>query len=243
VVGFVPRVDYKRFNPDIAYSFFPKSRIINRHGPKLEYELRWNENLGTTDRDLNVSYEVRFQSLAQFSLIQKNRYIYLFKDFDPTRTGGEPLSAGTGYYTNTLGFMFQSNPRKAFNVMLLSDFGEYFTGTIASVGGAMAIRMGYKANISMNFSYNKIDLPEPQNDANLLLVGPRIDLTFTKNLFWTTFIQYNNQIDNLNINTRLQWRYAPVSDMFIVYTDNYFPGDFIPKQRTLVFKLNYWLNL
>jgi hypothetical protein len=103
--------------------------------------------------------------------------------------------------------------------------------------------MGYIANVSMNFNYARIRLPEPQNDANLLLVGPRIDLTFTKNLFWTTFIQYNNQIDNLNINTRLQWRFAPVSDFFLVYTDNYFPESFAPKQRSLVLKLNYWLNL
>jgi hypothetical protein len=103
--------------------------------------------------------------------------------------------------------------------------------------------MGYTANISMNFSYNKIQLPEPQNDADLFLVGPRIDITFTKSLFWTTFIQYNSQIDNLNINTRVQWRFAPVSDFFLVYTDNYFPEDFMPKQRSLVLKLNYWLNL
>ncbi len=243
LVGFVPRVNYKRFNPDLSYSFFPKSNLINRHGPSIDYELRWNEELGITDRELELGYELRFQSLAQFSLVQKSNFVYLFNNFDPTRTGGEPLPAGTGYFTKTFGFNFQSNPRKAFNVMLRSEFGEYYTGKIASIRSEMALRMGYTANISMNFSYNKIELPEPQNDADLFLIGPRIDLTFTKNLFWTTFIQYNNQIDNLNINTRLQWRYAPVSDMFIVYTDNYYPGDFLPKQRSLVFKLNYWLNL
>lgn len=104
-------------------------------------------------------------------------------------------------------------------------------------------RMGYLANISMNFSYNNIRLPEPQNNADLFLVGPRIDLTFTKSLFWTTFIQYNNQIENVNINTRLQWRYAPVSDLFLVYTENYFPNTFASKQRAFVMKLNYWLNI
>lgn len=161
----------------------------------------------------------------------------------PTRTGGEPLLAGTDYYNNTFELRFQSNPRKAFNLELNGEFGEYYTGSIASIRSQLGVRLGYIANISMNFSYNKIELPEPQSDADLLLVGPRIDLTFTKNLFWTTFIQYNNQIDNLNINTRLQWRYAPVSDFFVVYTDNYFPGDFTPKQRSLVLKLNYWLNI
>jgi len=242
-VGFTPRVNYKRFNPDIGYSFFPKSNLINRHGPTVEYELLFNEELGTTDRDLNFGYQVRFQSLAQLSISQNNRYIYLFNDFDPTRTRGEPLLAGTDYYNNSVELTFQSNPRKAFNIELNAEVGEYFTGKIARIRSQLGIRLGYTANISMNFTYNKIELPEPQNNADLLLVGPRIDLTFTKNLFWTTFVQYNNQIDNLNINTRIQWRYAPVSDFFLVYTDNYFPSTFMPKQRSLVLKLNYWLNL
>ena len=76
-----------------------------------------------------------------------------------------------------------------------------------------------------------------------------MDLTFTKNLFWTTLVQYNSQIDNLNINSRLQWRFAPVSDLFVAYTDNYLATNDktfdigAPKSRSLVFKLTYWLNL
>ena len=102
----------------------------------------------------------------------------------------------------------------------------------------------------MNFTYNRIRLPDPYNDADLFLIGPRIDLTFTKSIFWTTFIQYNSQINNVNVNSRFQWRFKPVSDLFIVYTDNYFAdidGRFIdfnrPKSRALVVKLSYWFNL
>ena len=242
-VGFVPRVDFKRINPDLGYLFYPKSKLINRHGPKVEFEAYWNESLGTTDRDINLGYTIRFNSLSQLEITNRNRYIYLFQDFDPTRTGGEQLAAGTDYTNQTLQIEYMSNPRNVFNIALEAEGGEYYTGNFQRISSRMGFRMGYLANISMNFNYARIRMPKPQNDADLVLIGPRIDLTFTKNLFWTTFIQYNNQIDNININTRLQWRYAPVSDFFLVYTDNYFPGDFMPKQRSLVFKLNYWLNL
>ena len=242
-VGYLPRSNFKRFNPDVSYMFYPKSKLINRHGPKLEFEGYWNEDIGTTDRDINLSYSVRFNSFSQLTLTQKNRYVYLFQDFDTTRTGGEKLPAGSDYYTKTIGLLYNSNPRNAFNVKLEAEGGQYYTGNFQRVISELGLRIGYTANISMNFNYARIRLPEPQNDADLVLVGPRIDLTFTKKLFWTTFIQYNNQIDNLNINTRLQWRFAPVSDFFLVYTDNYFPESFTPKQRSLVFKLNYWLNL
>ncbi len=242
-VGFVPRSDFKRINPDLTYLFYPKSKFINRHGPKLEFEGLWNETLGTTDRDINLGYIVRFNSLAELEVTQRNRYVYLFSNFDPTRSGGAPLAAGTDYsYQNVL-VEFRSNPRKKLNVGVVGEFGEYFTGSIQRITSQTGLRLGYLANISMNFNYARIRLPQPQRDADLILVGPRIDLTLTKDLFWTTFVQYNSQIDNMNINTRIQWRYAPVSDFFLVYTDNYFPGEFMPKQRSLVFKLNYWLNL
>ncbi|TXD77915.1 carbohydrate binding family 9 domain-containing protein [Algoriphagus ratkowskyi] len=243
LVGYAPRTDFKRLNPEISYVFFPKSRIINRHEPKIEYELKWNEELGSTDQDLTLSYKVQFQSLASSAFYYQNRYIYLFRDFDPTRTGGEPLLAGSSYRNDFIGYKFQTNPRKALNISVNGEVGEYFTGNRVSFASEMGLRLGYFANISMNFTYNRIRLPAPQEDADLYLIGPRFDLTFTKSLFWTTFIQYNNQIDNLNINTRLQWRFAPVSDFFLVYTDNYYPSDFMPKQRSLVLKLNYWLNL
>jgi hypothetical protein len=243
LVGFVPRVNFKRLNPDLAYLFYPKSKLINRHGPKVEFEGYWNEEIGQTDRDINLGYLIRFNSFSELAVTQKNRYIYLFQDFDPTRTGGVPLAAGSDYYNKTVQLEYKSNPRNRVNLELDAEAGQYYTGNFQRVTGQMGLRMGYLANVSMNFNYARIRLPEPQSDADLILVGPRIDLTVTKKLFWTTFVQYNNQIDNININTRFQWRYAPVSDFFLVYTDNYFPGDFVPKQRSLVLKLNYWLNL
>ena len=136
-----------------------------------------------------------------------------------------------------------SNPRNVFFVTARFNAGEYFTGTLRSLNGSMNYRMGYLANISLNLSYNNIRLPAPQNSADLFLIGPRIDLTVNRNLFWTTFVQYNSQINNINLNTRLQWRFAPVSDFFLVYTDNYFPETMMSKQRAFVMKLNYWFNI
>jgi hypothetical protein len=40
----------------------------------------------------------------------------------------------------------------------------------------------------------------------------------------------------------LQWRYKPVSDLFIVYTDNYYIGPVFVKNRALVLKFTYWWN-
>ena len=56
----------------------------------------------------------------------------------------------------------------------------------------------------------------------------------------------------MNVNARIQWRYKPASDLFIVYTDNYLPtvgqpnNDLVPfaiKNRALVLKWTYWWNI
>jgi hypothetical protein len=109
--------------------------------------------------------------------------------------------------------------------------------------------------LSVDITHNRIKLPKPYSSAVLWLVSPRAEITFNKNVFWTTFMQYNNQANNVNINSRLQWRFKPASDFFIVYTDNYFATDpemlekpynlglLNSKSRALVMKLTYWFNI
>jgi hypothetical protein len=124
-----------------------------------------------------------------------------------------------------------------------AEYGQFYNGTKLTLDGSLSFRKQPYVAIAMNYNYNHIEMPAPFIPTDLILLGPRIDLTFTKNLFWTTFFQYNKQVDNINLNTRVQWRFAPVSDFFLVYTDNYFANDFMIRNRALVAKLTYWLNI
>lgn len=110
------------------------------------------------------------------------------------------------------------------------------------LNGEVNYRIQPYGSLALVTTYNDIVLPLPYNSAKLLLIGPRFDFTFTDKIFFTSFIQYNNQIDNLNVNLRFQWRFAPVSDLFIVYTENSFYPNYNIKNRGLVFKLSYWFN-
>ena len=129
--------------------------------------------------------------------------------------------------------------------------GEYFSGTRAGVRGLVNYRFQPFGVFSVELNYNRINLPKPYKSADIYLISPRLDLTLTKSVFFTTFFQYNSQYNNVNINSRFQWRFKPVSDLFIVYTDNYFYStempnvqqNFTPKNRALVIKLTYWLNM
>ncbi|MCA6078941.1 DUF5916 domain-containing protein [Fulvivirga sedimenti] len=249
-VGFVRRTDFMRSRATVYHNFYPSSGPIQSHAPGLDYDITWNQQYGTTDWDVNVLYRINFRNTSNLRVRLRREFVYLFSSFDPSGTGGEELPADTDYSYNMVIASYSSDQRKNFFFDISTRSGAYFNGSRFNVNGTLTYRFGKQGNVSMNVTYNRIRLPDPYNDANLLLVGPRFDITFTKSLFWTTFIQYNEQINNVNINSRLQWRFKPVSDLFIVYTDNYFAavdGRFVdftrPKSRALVIKLSYWFNL
>ena len=241
-VGFAPRNDYNMVAPAAKLLFYPKSNVAS-HGPGIRTEYIWNDHLGKTDHEYYLFYEVTFGSSAIFEGGISNNYTYLFDDFDPVGSDGVPLPMGSDYNHTLLRAEYRSDRRKDLYLNVLTNIGQFYNGQVASFTGDLNYRYGLLGVATLNFSYNKLDFPEPYSSGTILLLGPKFDITFSRDIFLTAFFQYNNQIDNVNINARLQYRYAPVSDFFIVYTENYFPDNFKSKNRALIAKWTYWLNL
>jgi len=93
----------------------------------------------------------------------------------------------------------------------------------------------------VTYDYNDIKLS--YGSTKFLLISPRIDLTVSSKIFFTTLVQYNTRYDNVALNARFQWRFKPASDFFIVYTETYASNNFISKNKALVLKWTYWINL
>ncbi|HMO41005.1 MAG TPA: DUF5916 domain-containing protein [Saprospiraceae bacterium] len=242
-VGFVPRRDFRRANPVVGFNIYPNSDKINRHQFFLSNNLIWNDTWGLTDYNFALNYTLDFQSSAGFAFALLSNYVKLFAPFNPTGNPTQLFQPGDDFVQTGFLAAYNTDLRKAFfgRIQLIS--GGFFNGNLRQLSGEFNYRYRQYATVAVNYTINRIDLKEGFDDATLYLVGPRIDLTLTRSLFLTTFVQYNSQFDNININSRLQWRFRPVSDLFIVYTDNYFPEALQPKNRALVFKATYWLNL
>jgi len=242
-VGFVRRHDYFQMNPEARLYFYPNSDKIIQHGATLQSMWLYTPGYGNTDRETRFRWDFQMRDNSRISADVKNEYTYLFDDFDPTREDEHYLPAGSSYTYTSFSVQYSSNRNKPLSFRVEPRFGEFFNGHRAGVSGDLSYRFQPFGNVSLNYNLNRIDLAGSFEPVNLYLVGPRFDLTFTKKLFLTTFVQYNNQIDNLNINARFQWRFKPVSDFFLVYTDNYLPEDFSVKNRAIIAKLTYWLNM
>jgi hypothetical protein len=243
-VGYVPRKNFIKINPQIAYLFFPKSKTVLSHGPKFNSTYYFNDDFFQTDNESFLTYTVTFRKQSTLTGWIAHNYVKLLQPFDPTNSGLDSLTIGTEHRWNSFGTDFFSKPQSIVTYSFSSRFGGYYSdGTRLSLSGELGYRFQPFLSFGLAFNYNEIRLPDPWNKKTFWLVGPRLDITMTNKLFFTAFAQYNEQQKNVNLNTRLQWRYKPASDLFIVYTDNYFPENFAVRNRALVVKFTYWWNI
>jgi len=255
-VGFVPRKDILQISPNFTYRMFPKTSKISQNTVTLF--TNWIYKLGNDDNDIiknfdreengfGVEWNTSFGNNHRFNAQAQYTNLTLLNDFDPTRIQDDDvfLAAGTAYKNVRFRLSYSTDRRKKTFFRLRPGYNRFFGGEAISTSGTFTYRVQPYASLSLEANYNHIDLGGSFETANLWLFGPRLDITFTKEIFLTTFLQYNNQIDNLSVNTRFQWRFAPASDLFIVYSDNYNTLDdlFGSRNRGVVAKLTYWLNL
>ncbi|HEX7584699.1 MAG TPA: DUF5916 domain-containing protein, partial [Prolixibacteraceae bacterium] len=240
--GYVPRNGYQRLCSEVGYLWIPNKNIVS-HGIVLAenyfFDPTFNNQL---DHEITLLYKFEFKNRAIVDGGVKNDYTRLSDDFDPTHISNTVLGKGTEYSTNAGFIDYYSDTRKLFNYSATITSGGFYNGRINQIVGQMIYRYQPYLNMTLNFSYSDINMPSPFEHARFLLLGPKIDLTLSDKVFFSTFVQYNEQIKNMNINMRFQWRYKPVSDLFVVYTGNYFISDWSSRNRALVVKLSYWFN-
>ncbi|MGX1930863.1 DUF5916 domain-containing protein [Flagellimonas sp. 2504JD4-2] len=245
-LGFIPRTDIFKLASNFRRTFWPKQGAVNNHGFEVFSIFTWRPNLDyqNTDHRINVEWGAEFNNLSELEATYTNQFIFLTDEFEPTgKDDAVPLPADTGYYFNSFELEFRSDRRKVFSYGIEPSIGGFFNGTRYSMEAFLNLRMQPKVNMSMNLNYDRLELPAPHAQADILLIAPRLDITFSKSIFWSTLVQYSNQRDNLGFNSRLQWRFAPLSDLFLVYNDNYFVNTFMPRNRSINLKLTYWLNI
>lgn len=241
-VGFVPRTGVTSLGGRLDFNYFTDGKV-QRHGPSIGGRQLLDADGNVLDRSYSGDYEFQFLNSSELQAELEWQSVTLTSPFDPSRTDGAELPEGEELDWITFSLNYSSDRRKPFTYEFFVNTGTFFNGNRSRVGGNFIYRNQPIYQLGVNFEYNRIELPDPYNDADLMLIGPRFDLTLTNKVFFTTFIQYNTQDENLGHNSRFQWRFKPVSDLFIVYTDNYFTDNFSTRNRALVIKLSYWLNL
>ena len=244
-LGFMRRKGVSKLKPHYQYTIYPKHSNLNSISFRYQYVFYYKhadqvENIHFNTSHLNSTF--RFINQSEFSLRYQNRTEYIPYDFDPT--GVDPLNEIKGeknYYSEYFEAQYSSNPSEDFIYELSCETGKFYGGRIFSLRKNLYYRVQPKLVSSLKLNYDKIKLGPNYPTTNIFLARSKFDFTFSKTLYWATVFQYGSQSDNFGINSRLQWRFKGLSNLYLIYNDNYLvENELIPRRRGLNLKLVHW---
>ncbi len=235
------RVGFKHLFTSMSFLGFPTKGPMLRRSLKLETYSVLNPNNTFNESDLTLSYQAEFKNASSIKSSVIHNEVDLL--YPIAFTNAHPLPAAHYQYAQAA-ITYSSDSRKLLSYLLTYTGGQFYNGKINSILASITLRSRPHFNLILQAEFDQLQFPVLYGNSQLLLVSPKIEYNFNTKISWTTFMQYNTQANNFNINSRFQYRFKPMSDLYLVYTDNYFTTPFMQnKNRAIVLKINYWLNL
>jgi hypothetical protein len=235
------------FNSGYAYAeyqFRPRSGYFNRHQFNVENVTFVNDDWSFNESNTELRYFLSTVNTESVSLSYIHNETELLFPF--SFTGQEPLPAER-YNTDAVRLSAESDERKALSLNASIQTGGFYNGRLTSLQAGANFRVQPWGNFSLGYQWNDLAFPDPYGQSQIAALVSKIEIGFNRNLLWTSLLQYVDQSDFIGINSRLQWRFAPMSDIFLIYVDNYDIDYLTPNRRSLisnnralVLKVSYW---
>jgi hypothetical protein len=255
ISGKIIKYDYWRLEPMITYNYYPKrNAVVNHFGLVASNSSYYDSSFHGTESESEVGLDVNFQNSSMFHLSLDHSYYDLFLPFDPLDEGKYFLGK---YEWTAVHTEFTSNNRKPLSGFVEASYGGYFMGKKYEFGGNLSYRakgLGKRKLplLLFNANWNHINVVMSDSQTSAInLIGFKTEYSINTNTYLTGFLQYNTQSEKMNVNVRFQWRYRPMSDFFLVYSQNYDQfQSVLPNRnaylgasyRTLAAKWVYWFN-
>ncbi len=255
-MGFVPRlyhdneledtthrIAYTEWRSTGYYRFYLKeNNTIDYISPGFRYNVYTGNGFKYQEHEGELELKAQFMNSASLQLRYLNNSPILYFPF--TLSGFDiPFPVGN-YPGQSIELEYNTGKRRNIFGLAQIGYGKRFMGKGLNIEGELNYRVSPHLVLGSTFSQKYLsEFPEDYGDAQFTLIGPKVEISFSRDLFLTTYLQYNTQADNININSRFQWRFRPLSDLYLVYTENYFPDSADVKNRAIVLKMIYWWGL
>jgi len=209
------------FNTETLYLEYkkrPRSGKIIRYQFDIQNETVVNTDWSFNEGNTTLHYGMVFKNTAEVDVSVNYNDIDLLYPF--SFTGDTPFPTER-YKTFTGNLSFRSDDRKALSFDASARSGGFYNGRLNSFNIGTNFRVQPWGNFSVGYQWNDLQFPDPYGQSKITALVSKIEIGFGKNLLWTTLFQYVDQSDYMGINSRLQWRFSPMSDVFLVFVDNY----------------------
>jgi hypothetical protein len=234
------RLGYTEITSHLMYSL-PQTPALSYHGALAHYSMYLQPYETINEVLQETGYFARFADGTTVYIGYLYNHTRLLYAFDVLRND-KPLEAGMYDFLSVIADA-GTNPVRKMHVKFFAEYGGFYSGTKLYTD----MRIGYRVQPWGTFlvSYTRCDLKFPAEYGNAIhhLVGLRSEIGFTRDLLWTTFMQYNTQKENISLNSQVQWRFRPMSDFFLIVRQNTDIEGYSTKDLNVIFKVNFWLKV
>ncbi len=131
-----------------------------------------------------------------------------FEIFDTTK-----VKAGSYWYT-TYGIGLETSPMRTIYGEVDFITGGYYNGNRSEIEGQITYTVNKNLTIGGDLTYNHIKINN--RVLNTSEVGGRVSYTFSKHVNSSVFAQWNNELNEMNINYRFNWKPKIGSNFYLV---------------------------
>ena len=213
-VGFVRRRAMRQANATIGIHPRPALSWIQELNPYVEGSLITNLDGKLETREVGAGLAAEFLDGSRAGLVVQQTFERLFEPFSVLPDATIPA----GDYTFTdVALTAMSNSGRLFSAQATLSAGGFFDGTRRSARADVLWRANYHFSLDLFAEYNRIGLDGTSFDADLF--GGRFKYAFSTKFFASAFVQYNRTTEQLVTNVRFNFIHAPLSDVFLVFSE------------------------
>ncbi len=235
-VGFVRRRGFQQQYATAGVHARPRLRGIQEVNPYVEADYYRDYDGTPQSHQVTAGLDLFFQPDGELKLEINDWFDRLDRAFAPFP--GRTIPVGRYAYRNAQ-VSYTSTQRYPVYGTAGVTFGDYYDGTRNAYNGGLTWRPRYDINFEGTYQHNRVTLGSGRFAADL--AGLRAKYSWSTRLFGSTFVQYNTQSKSFVTNARVVWRYAPLSDVYLVYTERQNIELHVRNERSVAVKLTRML--
>ena len=142
------------------------------------------------------------------------------------------------YWTTRFQLMSMLSGFRPISGRIEASYGGFFDGTSWEAKTNLTWRTS--PLLILGAEYNVTHGRLPDDEFTTHIAQGKLDLQFTPWVTWNNLVQFDNESNNLGIQSRLRWITTPGSDLFVVFTGGWVKGTddtFRPDSQDFTVKL------
>jgi len=233
-VGFVRRRGVQESYGTVGIHVRPATvRALNEVNPFTEVDYVTDLDGRLLTRTVTGSLDVSYRGGGSFGVDVVDNFERLDEDFAVRPDAVVPAG---DYSFRTAALSLGTSAGRPLWARLSVSSGGFYNGDRTSVSLSGQWRVDYHLAFDFSAERNAVSIPGAEDFA-ANVYGGRATFAATTRFFTSAFVQYNALTDEVVTNVRVNYIHAPLSDLFLVYTETRDRSGATPTDRLLSLKV------